>query len=208
MKTLFALMVVVGVLSTLAGAQRSAANPLLACEWENDETVLGFYGSGLVATNTLSPAPSQYSPHCLRLYLVTPGDPAAAAQIAWAWGPSQVGGFMVMISYYLEDPSVAQWQLQARWNDSLPNDPGIDDGDAGSLLLEPVPGWNEVSFLTSYDVGHRGQVLTVAPVVANPGAIWLDMLVIDGDGATIRTPCDTWVAAEGRQFGEIKALFR
>jgi hypothetical protein len=207
MKTSFTLMVLAGILSILGGAERVAANPLLACEWESGQTVLGFYGEGLVATNTICPEPSQYSPHCLRLDLVAPGDPEAAAQIAWAWAPSSVGGLQVMISYYLEDPSVAQWQLQARWNDSLPGDSSADDGDAGTLLLDPVPGWNEVFFVTSYGSGHSGQVITVAPVVANPGAIWLDLLVVDGDGATIQTPCDIWVPAEGRRFGEIKALF-
>ncbi len=196
------------VLAIPAGMDRAVANPLPACEWEAGETVLGFYGSGLVAANVVAPDPDEFSPHALQLLLFDVGDPLPAAHVAHLWSPYQMGDVQVWIMYYVTTPDVAEWRLQGRWNDSLPDDPQGDDGDAGGVWLEPAPGWNFVEHTFPGAVDRRGLVVTIAPAVPTAGPIWIDMLVVSMFGSgTIQTPCFQWVETESRRLGEIKALF-
>lgn len=196
------------VVLSVVGHGAAFANPLLACDFEQGQTVLGLDGTGLVATNDLPPDPPDDSPYALRLaYQGAADPPAAAAQIVYAWQDGGSVGIWFTFTYFTETEET-QWQIRARASDNLPGDPDQNDGDLGTILLTATPGWNwaEGTFTTGPE--HDGLVLTIAPVVASPSPIWIDFLVVDGEHMTLATPCDQWVAVEGRSFSDVKALFR
>ena len=204
MKTVY----VAASLALLVGVNRAAANPIPACEWENGETVLGFYGSGLAAANEPAPEPFPYSPNSLELQFVTPGVPLPAAHIAYAWYLDDIDQVLVSFFYYVLNPGVSQWRLQGRWNDGLPGDPQGDDGDAGGVLLQPVSGWNYVQHTFIGTNEHTGLVVTITPTLQEQDTIWIDLMVVSGVGSFItETPCYQWVPTENQTFGDVKALF-
>ena len=191
----------------------AAAQDTIYCGWEDGTaTVLGLYpadGSGMIATNVMSPDPVYAGDHALKLEdTLESGTPQA--YIAFVYGLED--GDEVTAGFWRYDdtpdgsPSCRIW---GHWNDELPENPdGYSGSASGNSDYGTGTGWEWTEYTWTVADGHTGLVIEVR-TYSNPGDIvWIDGLEIyPPEDCMVETPCEEVVGTQSTTLSDLKSLF-
>lgn len=197
-----------------------AASPSLAglhtYSWEDEGTVLGFFGENpdespaMYATAVTAPDPVRTGTYSLKLEdNLASGTPQAFLAFVWDLQPNDT----VSASFWRYDVTPAaspSCRIWGHWNDSLPGDYFAYAGSAsGQSDYGPGTGWDMAMFDFVNTDGHTGLVIECR-TYSNPGDIVYidDMEILIPDHASIMLPHAGFVSVEETTFGSLKALFR
>jgi hypothetical protein len=184
--------------------------------WEDEGTVLGFYGTNpdesdaMFATAVGAPDPVRSGAYSLKLEdNLQSGTPQAF--LAYVWGLLPNDTVSALFWRYDVTPGAApSCRIWGHWNDSLPDDYFGYDGSAGGQEDYGLGmGWDLAMFDFVNTEGHTGLVIECR-TYSSPGDIVYidDMEIIIPDHASIMLPSADFVGTEERSFGSVKALFR
>ena len=184
--------------------------------WEDEGTVLGFYGTNpdesdaMFATNVGVPDPTRTGTRSLKLEdNLASGTPQAFLAFVWGLQPNDTVSALFW-RYDVTPDAAPSCRLWGHWNDSLPGDYFAYDGSAGGQSeYGPGMGWDLAMWDFVNTEGHTGLVIECR-TYSNPGDIVFidDMEIMIPDHASIILPHTGFVGTEATSFGSVKALFR
>ena len=184
--------------------------------WEDEGTVLGFYGTNpdesdaMFATAVGAPDPVRSGSFSLKLEdNLQSGTPQAFLAFVWDLQPNDTVSALFW-RYDVTPGASPSCRIWGHWNDSLPDDYFDYSGSAGGLDdYGPGAGWDLAMFDFVNTDGHTGLVIECR-TYSNPGDIVFidDMEIMIPDHASILIPSADFVGTEARSFGSVKALFR